>query len=569
MMSNYNEHYIFQAKELLKFITTTSHEAYIVGECLRDLVLDREIKEVEIYSCLSKESLMSLFSKEDIVEVLDNAVRVQYLGMTFLISLATEYSFDYKNKVKIKTPRRHYSTSLMDFLENKIYSVNTLAMGSNNIIHDCFTGRQDIYRKKIKMICDNPNLIFKDRPLKMLEAIRLVSELGFKLDDSIYKAIKKSNKALLKVNITDITREMNGIIAGKFAKRGIKLLIKSKLYKRMPLFKTEIKRLYNNYRREDEETFMATSMVKNKEYNERIAMAFNDSKRLEKVVQLALTWPKSNYDVTTLFENSLECLLKANVVNHNLGKAKNKQSQINKLYNHLIIKKYDELAITKKEIISLDNSLSEDTIDEILRDVCNKVLHGKIKNNYEAIKEYILKDLGKREAIKKQESLRDNDSYSFSYESIIQNPTFSRQEDNQNNDSTIENKANEENNQETLFTDNDFEAAEQLAQENVENENLEININDPYQVAINDFEALKRQQEELDRRVSELEIQSLKKELDEEIERKIKQSGLLEGLVGSHRESTYNTLKKVYYDVLVQNERYQRLDNKGDNNGND
>lgn len=128
---------------------------------------------------------------------------------------------------------------------------------------------------------------------------------------------------------------------------------------------------------------------------------------------------------------------------------------------------------------------------------------------------------------------------------------------------------NEENNQETLFTDNDFEVAEQLAQENVDNENLEININDPYQVAINDFEALKRQQEELDRRVSELETQSLKKELDEEIERKIKQSGLLEGLVGSHRESTYNTLKKVYYDVLVQNERYQRLDNKGDNNGND
>lgn len=568
MMSNYNEHYIFQAKELLKFITATSHEAYIVGECLRDLVLDRKIQEVEIYSCLSKESLMNLFSKEDIVEVLDNAVRVQYLGMTFLISLATEYTFDYKNKVKIKTPRRHYSSSLMDFLENKIYSVNTLAMGSNNIIHDCFTGRQDIYRKKIKMICDNPNLVFKDRPLKMLEAIRLVSELGFKLDDSIYKAIKKSNKALLKANIIDITKEMNGIIAGKFAKRGIKFLIKTKLYKRMPLFKSEIKRLYNSYRREDEETFMATAMVKNKGYNERIAMAFKDSKRLEKVVQLALAWPKSNYDVTTLFENNLECLLKANLVNYNLGKARNKQSQINKLYNHLIIKKIDELAITKKDIVHLDNSLNEEEIDEILRDVCNKVLHGKIKNNYEAIKDYIFKNLEKRDVIKKEESLSKNGSYSFSYESIIQNPAFTTQEEH-NSENTLEKSTNNVNNSDELFTDKDFENKEQLNQDDVDNENLELDDNDPYQVAINDFEALKRQQEELDRRVSELEIQSLKKELDEEIERKIKQSGLLDGLVGSHRESTYKTLKKVYYDVLVKNERYQRLDNKGDNNGND
>ena len=39
--------------------------------------------------------------------------------------------------------------------------------------------------------------------------------------------------------------------------------------------------------------------------------------------------------------------------------------------------------------------------------------------------------------------------------------------------------------------------------------------------------------------------------------------------MGGYRESTYNTLRKVYYDVLIKTEKYQKLDNKGDKYGDD
>ena len=546
MMSNYNEHYIFQAKELLKYLTSTSHEAYIVGECLRDLVTDNEIKEVEIYSSLSKESLINLFNKEDIIEEHDSSVRVIYQGMTFLISLAATYTFDYKQnrKVNIKIPRRHYSTSLMDFLETKIYSVNTLAMGSNNIIHDCFTGRQDIMHKKIKMICDNPKLIFTDQAIKMLEAIRLVSQLGYKLDEQIYKAIKKKQKGIVNAKLSDILNEMEAIINGKYAKRGIKLLIKTKLYKRMPLFKYEIKRLYNNYRREDFDIFLVTSLIKNPDYLVRIAPnRLKEISHYETLIQLANSFPKSNYDVTTLFNNQLDNLLKANIINFNLGRAKNKQRQIARLYNHLVIKNINELAITKKDIIFIDNQLDDLTVSDILREACNSVLHNKVKNNYNALKDYCTNLI---EETKNKENLE---------EVIIQS-----------NEKVVENTLNDDN---TLVENEDVILSDINEQVELDNNVNITDTNNNLNSSTSELEELIRRQEEFDRRLYDLEIQTLKKELNEDIERKIMQSGLLEGLYGAHRQSTYNTLKKVYYDVLVKTDKYQKLDNEGDNNGND
>ena len=66
-MLEFNEHYIFHAKELIKLITSTSQEAYIVGECLRDLVLDREIDVVEIFTSLGRESIINLFNHEQML----------------------------------------------------------------------------------------------------------------------------------------------------------------------------------------------------------------------------------------------------------------------------------------------------------------------------------------------------------------------------------------------------------------------------------------------------------------------------------------------------------------------
>ena len=60
-MDKSNDQYIFQAKELLRLISNTGQESYIVGEALRDLLLGREIGLVEIFTTLGQTNVLNLF----------------------------------------------------------------------------------------------------------------------------------------------------------------------------------------------------------------------------------------------------------------------------------------------------------------------------------------------------------------------------------------------------------------------------------------------------------------------------------------------------------------------------
>ena len=99
-----------------------------------------------------------------------------------------------------------------------------------------------------------------------------------------------------------------------------------------------------------------------------------------------------------------------------------------------------------------------------------------------------------------------------------------------------------------LFTDSDFE-------EKKENEPL-----DEEEVAMKEYEEFSRSQEALEERVRALELDNLRKDMELEIARKIKQNGMLENLSGSLRDQTEATLHKVYYDILLNSdEKYRRL----------
>ena len=56
-------------------------------------------------------------------------------------------------------------------------------------------------------------------------------------------------------------------------------------------------------------------------------------------------------------------------------------------------------------------------------------------------------------------------------------------------------------------------------------------------------------------------LEKLKEDLDEEIELSIEKSGMLNGLTGKLRESSHETLRKVYYDIIVSKTKYERLRN--------
>lgn len=521
-MANSNDQYIFQAKELLRILSGTGQEAYIVGEALRDLLLGREIKIVEIFTTLSQENVSNLFSELNPVRYGEYQTGVMYQDYRFIISSA--HPFDETYKIKINAPRRHYSTSLMDFLEKKVFALNTLAMAYNNVIYDSFNGKP-AHEKRIRMICDKPAQLFGYEPIRMLEAIRLVSELGLKLDKQVYKGIIRKSKTIKDVSLDKISRELALIVEGKYARRAINLLYKTRIYKKMPLFKHDIKRLRDNYHKEDGETFLATSLVRSKVYNEEVGRVLSNEYSFQMLVNLAITNPKSNYDILTLFSYGEKACVKANAINYALGRAKKKTGKIEKAYRALPVKKVCDLKFKGEDILKLGLAVDGNFMELVLDQILEKVLNKELPNEYEAIKDFVTEFKENYHEEETSVPLPTDEDIAKEEETEVEKD-FSQ----------------------GLFTDSDFEEKE-------ENEPL-----DEEEVAMKEYEEFSRSQEALEERVRALELDNLRKDMELEIARKIKQNGMLENLSGSLRDQTEATLHKVYYDILLNSdEKYRRL----------
>ena len=517
-MEKSNDQYIFQAKELLRMISNTGQEAFIVGEALRDLLLSREIKLVEIFTTLSQENLANLFKEYNPVLYNPYQTGIVYQDFRFIISSAHEYPTTYK--VKINAVRRHYSTSLMDFLEKKMFAINTLAMGFNNVIYDTFNGRPG-HEKRIRMICEKPAQLFTYEPERMLEAIRLVSELGMKLDKSVYKGIIKKAKYIRNVPIDKISRELALTVEGKYARKAISILYKTKIYKKMPLFRMDIKSLYDHYHKIDGETFLALSLVRAKAYNEEVGSVLSDEYSFHMLVNLAITNPKANYDVFTLFSNGEKACIKANNINVMLGRGKKKTGKIEKAYEALPVKKVCDLAFKGEHIIKLGMSDDVDFIEMAIDAILEKVLTNELPNEYEPLKKLVDDLLKQYESVPKEEQQEDVIEHD-----LLDEKDFSH----------------------GLFSDSDFEEPEKAK-----------NQDDELDSTYKEYEEYAKNQEALEKRVMELELDNLRKDMELEINRKIKQNGMLEGLSGQLRNQTEEIIHKVYYDILINEERFKAL----------
>ena len=520
-MDKSNDQYIFQAKELLRLISNTGQESYIVGEALRDLLLGREIGLVEIFTTLGQTNVLNLF--KDYSPVIYNSYQtgITYQDYRFIISSAHQYELTYQ--IKINAVRRHYSTSLMDFLEKKMFAINTLAMGFNNVIYDTFNGRPG-HEKKIRMICEKPSQLFIYEPERMLEAIRLVSELGMKLDKNVYRGISRRTKYIKNVPLDKASRELALIIEGKYAKKAIAILYKTKLYKKMPLFKMDIKRLYDRYHKIDGETFLALSLVRSKEYNEEVGSVLSDEYSFHMLVNLAITNPKGNYDVFTLFSNGEKACIKANNINAMLGRGKKKTGKIEKAYKALPVKKVCDLAFKGEDMIKLGISSDVNFIEVAIDAILEKVLTKKLPNEYEPLKQLTEKILKEYNETQKEASGKE----SAQEHDALDDKDFSH----------------------GLFSDSDFE---EPVQSNLKGRDEELDK------SLAEYEEFTKNQEVLERRVKELELDNLRKELELEINRKIKQNGMLDGLSGQLRNQTEEIIHKVYYDILINDDKYKDL----------
>ena len=207
---------------------------YVVGGFVRDLVLDRELDDVDILvvgdglEFAQKLSQKLGVSKVDYFKTFGTAhFFYEDIDLEFVGARKESYSSDSRNPdVEIGT--------FEDDINRRDFTINTLAISLNKDnfgeLIDTFAGMNDIEAKLIKTPLD-PIETFNDDPLRILRAFRFASQLDFKLDESLVIAAKKLASRLEIISQERITEEFFKILSSPKPSVGLKLLFNSGVMK--------------------------------------------------------------------------------------------------------------------------------------------------------------------------------------------------------------------------------------------------------------------------------------------------------------------------------------------------
>jgi len=218
-----------EVREILQKLLDNGFEAYLVGGCVRDLILKRKPKDWDITTNAKPEEIQRIFPNSF------------YENRFFTVGVKTDSDDPTLKVIEITTFReegkysdyRHpdevkFAEKLEDDLKRRDFTINALAMDINGKIIDVFNGLEDIRRKLIRTV-NNPEDRFKEDPLRMLRAIRLACELDFNIEEETFNAIKEYANFIQFIAKERIRDEFIRIIMSKNAVKGIELMRESGL----------------------------------------------------------------------------------------------------------------------------------------------------------------------------------------------------------------------------------------------------------------------------------------------------------------------------------------------------
>ncbi|WAW14198.1 CCA tRNA nucleotidyltransferase [Peptostreptococcus equinus] len=193
-------------------------EAYIVGGCVRDIIMDKKPNDWDITTNALPEDIIVIFEKTVPTGVQHGTVSVLIDSDLFEL---TTYRIDGKYLDYRRPENVEFSNSLKDDLSRRDFTINALAYNNISGLIDEFNGIEDIKNKIISCV-GNPDKRFNEDALRIIRAIRFSAKLGFTIDDTTFKSIEKNAKNIKNISIERINLELEKII--EFDPEKIKLL---------------------------------------------------------------------------------------------------------------------------------------------------------------------------------------------------------------------------------------------------------------------------------------------------------------------------------------------------------
>ncbi len=211
-------------------------QAYLVGGCVRDILLSKEPKDWDIATNAKPEEIQKIFP-DSVYENQFGTVGVKTENEEPSIKIVEITTFRLEGKY---TDKRHpdeikFAKTIEEDLARRDFTINAIALKIEDLklkinLVDPFNGQKDLKGKIIRAVGE-PEKRFNEDALRMLRAVRFAMELGFVIENKTFEAIEKHSKLLEIIAQERIRDEFIKIIMASEAGQGIMLLEKLGLLK--------------------------------------------------------------------------------------------------------------------------------------------------------------------------------------------------------------------------------------------------------------------------------------------------------------------------------------------------
>ena len=200
-----------EVKTILARLEDAGFAAYIVGGCVRDLLMGRTPEDWDMTTSARPEQVMALFAGHCIPTGLQHGtvtVRENHLSFEVTTFRADGDYADHRHPSAVR-----FSDTLAEDLQRRDFTVNAMAMDLRGELTDLYGGREDIRNRVIRCVGD-PDKRFDEDALRIMRALRFASVLGFTIASETAQSLRRERELLHDIAVERIYVEMNKLLCG-------------------------------------------------------------------------------------------------------------------------------------------------------------------------------------------------------------------------------------------------------------------------------------------------------------------------------------------------------------------
>ena len=209
------------ATEIVRRLRSEGLSAYLVGGCVRDMVMGREPKDYDVSTAATPEQVLGLFPEGVPVGAQFGVVLLpREAGNVEVATFRSDGLYaDGRHPQEV-----HYAKTAEEDVQRRDFTINGLLFDplDENVL-DLVGGQADIRARRVRTI-GAPDERFSEDRLRMLRAVRFTARFGFKLDAAAHAAIRRLAPEIHMVSAERIRDEIVKILTEGAARRGFELL---------------------------------------------------------------------------------------------------------------------------------------------------------------------------------------------------------------------------------------------------------------------------------------------------------------------------------------------------------